>query len=103
MSRQQKQRSHVDAILSVALIALATLAVNAGGDTVVLQVSNDDPDRRNHSIAARMFTQIQANATGDFRTGEADGRTALRLRHALTDDDGYLFLSYVRAAAADAR
>ena len=30
MSRQQKQRSHVDAILSVALIALATLAVNAG-------------------------------------------------------------------------
>lgn len=46
---------------------------------------------------------LVGGAAGRVVTGEADGRTALRLRHALTDDDGYLFLSYVRAAAADAR
>ena len=44
------------------------------GDTVVLQVSNDDPDRRNHSIASRLFMRIEATATGDFRTGVADER-----------------------------
>lgn len=51
----------------------ALITVNQG-DTVVLQVSNEDPDRRNHSIAARLFMSIQASATGEFRTGEADGR-----------------------------
>src|SRR3989337_3555099 len=44
------------------------------GDTVVLQFSNDDPDRRFHSIAMRLFTRIQVTATGDFRTGVADAR-----------------------------
>lgn len=51
----------------------ALISVNQG-DTVVLQVSNDDPDRRNHSIAARLFTRIQVTATGDLRTGVADER-----------------------------
>ena len=49
------------------------IAVNQG-DTVVLQFSNDDPDRRFHSIAMRLFTRIQVTATGDFRTGVADER-----------------------------
>jgi len=44
------------------------------GDTVVLQFSNDDPDKRNHNIAARLFMQIQAAATGEFRTGTAEDR-----------------------------
>jgi plastocyanin len=44
------------------------------GDTVVLQVINDDPDRRNHSIAARLFLQVEPKATGEFRTGVADER-----------------------------
>jgi len=51
----------------------ALITVNQG-DTVVLQVSNDDPDRRNHAIAARLFTRIEATATGDFRTGVGDER-----------------------------
>ncbi len=51
----------------------ALITVNQG-DTVVLQFSNDDPDRRNHSIAARLFTRIEATPTGDFRTGVADER-----------------------------
>ena len=34
------------------------------GDTVVLQFSNDDPDRRNHSIASRLFMRIEPKATG---------------------------------------
>jgi len=51
----------------------ALITVNQG-DTVVLQVSNDDPDRRNHSIASRLFMRIEATATGDFRTGVADER-----------------------------
>ncbi len=51
----------------------ALISVNQG-DTVVLQVINDDPDRRNHSIAARLLTRIEAAATGDFRTGVADER-----------------------------
>ncbi|WP_163724222.1 pyrimidine reductase family protein [Mycolicibacterium psychrotolerans] len=46
---------------------------------------------------------LVGGAAGRIVTGKTDGRTALRLRHALTDDDGYLFLSYVRAAAADER
>lgn len=44
------------------------------GDTVVLQVSNDDPDRRNHSIAARFFVELEPKATGEFRTGVGDER-----------------------------
>jgi len=44
------------------------------GDTVVLQMSNDDPERRNHSIAARLFTQLEVRATGQFRTGVGDER-----------------------------
>lgn len=44
------------------------------GDTVVLQVSNDDPDRRNHSIAARLFVKVEPTASGEFRTGVADER-----------------------------
>jgi len=51
----------------------ALITVNRG-DTVVLQMSNDDPDRRNHSIAARLFTQIEVKATGQFRTGLGDER-----------------------------
>jgi plastocyanin len=51
----------------------ALITVNQG-DTVVLQISNDDPDRRNHAIAARLFTRIEATATGDFRTGVGDER-----------------------------
>jgi riboflavin biosynthesis pyrimidine reductase len=46
---------------------------------------------------------LVGGAAGRIVTGEADGRTPLRLRHALTDDDGYLFLSYVRAGAGRAR
>ncbi|HXF81544.1 MAG TPA: cupredoxin domain-containing protein [bacterium] len=44
------------------------------GDTVVLQMVNDDPDRRNHSIAARLFLEIEPKASGQFRTGVGDGR-----------------------------
>jgi len=44
------------------------------GDTVVFQISNDDPDRRNHSFAARWLMNIQVQARGQFRTGEADER-----------------------------
>jgi len=51
----------------------ALITVNRG-DTVVLQVSNDDPERRNHSIAARLFTQIEVKATGQFRTGVGEER-----------------------------
>ncbi|HEY6102878.1 MAG TPA: cupredoxin domain-containing protein [bacterium] len=44
------------------------------GDTVVLQIENEDPDKRNHSIAARLFMRNQATATGEFRTGTAEER-----------------------------
>lgn len=44
------------------------------GDTVVLQFSNDDPDRRNHSIASRLFMRIEPKASGEFRTGVGDER-----------------------------
>jgi plastocyanin len=44
------------------------------GDTVVFQISNDDPDRRNHSFAARWLMNVQVQARGQFRTGEADER-----------------------------
>lgn len=44
------------------------------GDTVVIQFSNDDPDKRNHSLAARLFMRIEPTATGEFRTGTADER-----------------------------
>lgn len=40
---------------------------------------------------------LVGGAAGRIVTGEADGRTPLRLRHALSDDEGYLFLSYMRA------
>lgn len=49
------------------------ISVNRG-DTVVLQVTNDDPDRRNHSIAARLFMRIEPKASGEFRTGVGDER-----------------------------
>lgn len=51
----------------------ALITVNRG-DTVVLQVSNDDAERRNHSIAARLFMQVEPKATGEFRTGVGDER-----------------------------
>lgn len=51
----------------------ALITVNQG-DTVVLQFSNDDPARRNHSIAARLFTRIDVAARGEFRTGIDDER-----------------------------
>ena len=44
------------------------------GETVVLQVSNDDPDRRNHSIAARWLVNMDVQARGQVRTGTADER-----------------------------
>jgi len=44
------------------------------GDTVVLQFSNDDPDRRNHSIASRLFMRVEPKAAGEFRTGVGDER-----------------------------
>ena len=44
------------------------------GDTVVIQFSNDDPDKRNHSFAARLFMRIEPTAAGEFRTGTADER-----------------------------
>ena len=44
------------------------------GDTVVLQFTNEDPDSRNHSIASRLFMQIEPKASGEFRTGVAEDR-----------------------------
>jgi plastocyanin len=45
------------------------------GDTVVLQLSNDDSDRRNHSFAARWLIGKQVTARGQIaREGEDDGR-----------------------------
>ena len=44
------------------------------GETVVLQVSNDDPDRRNHSIAARWLVNMDVQARGQIRTGTGDER-----------------------------
>lgn len=51
----------------------ALLTVNTG-DTVVIQFRNEDTDGRAHSIAARLFVDIQVTARGDYRTGVADGR-----------------------------
>lgn len=44
------------------------------GDTVVLQLSNEDLERRTHSIAARLFIRIPVTARGSFRTGIDDER-----------------------------
>ncbi|HEV8354714.1 MAG TPA: cupredoxin domain-containing protein [bacterium] len=45
------------------------------GDTVVIQFSNDDTDRRfAHSFAARWLVNAQVTARGTFRTGVADER-----------------------------
>jgi len=45
------------------------------GETVVLQLVNADPEGRNHSISASLFTQIPVTTRGDiFRQGEAEGR-----------------------------
>jgi plastocyanin len=44
------------------------------GDTVVIQFSNEDPDRRPHSIAARWLVNMQVTTRGTFRTGVADER-----------------------------
>jgi len=41
---------------------------------VVIRFSNDDPERRPHSLAARLFLQVEVTARGDFRTGVADAR-----------------------------
>jgi uncharacterized cupredoxin-like copper-binding protein len=44
-------------------------------ETVVIQLVNSDPDRRNHSIAATLFNQIPVTSRGDvFRTGVAEDR-----------------------------
>lgn len=44
------------------------------GDTVVLQMVNEDAEGRNHSIAARVFLQTPVVARGDFRTGVGEDR-----------------------------
>ncbi len=44
------------------------------GDTVVIQFSNDDTDRRAHSFAARWLVNLDVVARGTFRTGLADER-----------------------------
>lgn len=44
------------------------------GETVILQVSNDDPERRNHSIAARWLVNMDVQARGQVRTGTGDDR-----------------------------
>ncbi|HEY3248989.1 MAG TPA: cupredoxin domain-containing protein [bacterium] len=49
------------------------ISVNRG-DTVVIQFSNDDPERRSHSIAARWLVNLDVAARGTFRTGVADER-----------------------------
>lgn len=64
------------------------------GDTVVLQVSNDDPDRRPHSIAARWLVNMQVTARGTFRTGVADER-----RFFATDPGGKFELEFVASQA----
>lgn len=47
----------------------------AKGDTVVLQLSNDDPDKRNHSFAARWLVDKQVAVRGQVaREGVDDGR-----------------------------
>jgi plastocyanin len=45
------------------------------GDTVVIQFSNDDPDKRNHSFAARWLLDKAVAVRGDVaREGTDDGR-----------------------------
>ena len=44
------------------------------GEAVVLQVSNDDPESRNHSIAARWLVNMDVQARGQVRTGTGDER-----------------------------
>lgn len=44
------------------------------GETVVLQFSNDDPERRNHSFAARWLVNMDVQARGQVRTGTGDER-----------------------------
>lgn len=44
------------------------------GDTVIFQFSNDDPERRNHSLAARWLVNMEVQARGQFRTGVGDER-----------------------------
>ena len=73
-ARAQTGQRKVIQISAVSYKFTPSLITVSQGDTVVLQFSNDDPDRRNHSIAARLFTRIEATATGDFRTGTADER-----------------------------
>jgi uncharacterized cupredoxin-like copper-binding protein len=47
----------------------------ARGDTVVLQLSNEDPDKRNHSFAARWLVDKQVTTRGQLaREGVDDGR-----------------------------
>src|SRR3972149_11124899 len=73
-ARAQTGQRKVIQISAVSYKFTPSLITVSQGDTVVLQFSNDDPDRRNPSIAARLFTRIEATATGDFRTGTADER-----------------------------
>jgi plastocyanin len=71
---QQTGQRKVFQISAVSYKFTPSLITVNQGDTVVLQFSNDDQDRRNHSIAARLFMRIEATATGEFRTGTADER-----------------------------
>jgi plastocyanin len=71
---QQTGKRKVFEVSAVSYKFTPSLITVNQGDTVVIQFSNDDPDKRNHSIAARLFTRIEATATGDFRTGVGDER-----------------------------
>ena len=45
------------------------------GEMVVLQLVNEDPEKRNHSVAAELFAKIPVTARGDvFRTGVFEDR-----------------------------
>lgn len=65
-------------VIQVSLVSFAftpSLITVTQGDTVVLQLSNDDPDKRNHSFAARWLVDRQVTVRGEItREGVAEER-----------------------------
>jgi plastocyanin len=72
---QTQMRPRVIEVQMVSYKFVPDLITVRQGETVVLRMVNSDPEKRNHSIAARLFVDAEPTARGDvFRTGVAEER-----------------------------